>query len=95
MWFLKKALPSREEPDISLSIVNSKARLYLLIFAHYARIISLKRGIALNTCSNDFIRRYIERGHHVSGKIASGVAVRDDGSVAGEGRVVGVPKFYS
>ena len=26
--FLKKALPSREEPDISLSIMNSKARFY-------------------------------------------------------------------
>ena len=25
LWLLKKALPSREEPDISLSIVNSKA----------------------------------------------------------------------
>ena len=28
------------------------------------------------------------------GKIASGVAVRGDSSVAGEGRVVGVPKFH-
>ena len=25
LWLLKKALPSREEPDISLSILNSKA----------------------------------------------------------------------
>ena len=32
---------------------------------------------------------------HVSGKIASGVAVRGDSGVAGEGRVVGIPKFYS
>ena len=32
---------------------------------------------------------------HVSGKIASGVAVRGDGGVAGEGTVVGVPKFHS
>ena len=31
LWFLKKALTSREEPDISLSIVNrKKARLHLL-----------------------------------------------------------------
>ena len=30
LWLLKKALPSREEPDISLSTVNSKARLHLL-----------------------------------------------------------------
>ena len=29
------------------------------------------------------------------GKIASGVAVRGDSGVAGEGRVVGVPKFHS
>ena len=32
---------------------------------------------------------------HVSGKIASGVAVRGDGGVTGEGRIVGVPKFHS
>ena len=32
---------------------------------------------------------------HVSGKIASGVPVRGDSGVAGEGRVVGLPKFYS
>ena len=32
--FLKKALTSREEPDISLSIVNSKARLTCL----YSRV---------------------------------------------------------
>ena len=53
--FLKKALTSREEPDISLSIVNSKARLHLLILARYARNISPKHGSALNT-RNDFIR---------------------------------------
>ena len=35
---------------------------------------------------------YIER---VSGKIASGVAVRGDSGVVGEGRVFGVPKFHS
>ena len=28
LWLLKKALPSREETDISLSILNSKARFY-------------------------------------------------------------------
>ena len=55
LWLLKKALPSREEPDISLSIMNSKARFHL---ACYARII---RPRALNTRSNDFIRTYIER----------------------------------
>ena len=32
---------------------------------------------------------------HVSGNIASGVAVRVDSGVAGEGRVVGIPKFHS
>ena len=30
LWLLKKALPSREEPDISLSIVNSKAHIHQL-----------------------------------------------------------------
>ena len=38
---------------------------------------------------------YIERVTSHSGKIASGVAVRGDSGVAGEGRVVGVPKFHS
>ena len=32
---------------------------------------------------------------HVSGKIASEVAVRGDGGVVSEGRVFGVPKFHS
>ena len=58
LWLLKKALPSREEPDIRLSIMNSKARFQLM---RYARINSLKRGSALNTRSNDFIRTQIER----------------------------------
>ena len=31
MWLLKKALPSREKPDISLSIMNSKARLHRVL----------------------------------------------------------------
>ena len=56
LWLLKKALTSREEPDISL---NSKARFYTK--ALYARIINPKRGSALNTRRSDFIRTYIER----------------------------------
>ena len=46
-----------------------------------------------NTHSNNFICRYIEcvTSHK---RIASGVAVRGEGGVAGEGRVVGVPKFH-
>ena len=58
LWLLKTALPSREEPDISLSNMNSKARFQP---ARYARIISPKGGSVLNTLSNVFIRRYIER----------------------------------
>ena len=50
LWLLKIALPSREETDFSLALVNSKAR---LILGHYARSISLKHGSALNTRSND------------------------------------------
>jgi len=60
---LKKVLTSREEPDISLSIVNSKAR--FCTHMHFTRVL-----------------------------FALGVAVRGDGGVAGEGRVVGVPKFH-
>ena len=32
---------------------------------------------------------------HVSGEIASGVTVRGDCGVAGEGRLIGVPKVHS
>ena len=45
LWLLKKEFPSREEPDISLSIMNSNTRFHL---ARYARISTL------NTRSNDF-----------------------------------------
>ena len=33
--------------------------------------------------------------YRTSINISSGAAVRGDGSVAGEGRVVGIPKFHS
>ena len=53
----------------------------------------------LNTHSNDFIHTYIECvTSHKRKNIASGVSVKGDGGVAyvaGEGRVVGVPKFHS
>ena len=52
LWLLKKALPSGEEPDSSLSIMNSKAPRALPI--------NLKHGSAFNTRSNDFICTYIE-----------------------------------
>ena len=55
LWLLKrKALPSREEQDISLPIVNSRAH---FILACYMRIINLKCISGLNTHSNDFIRK--------------------------------------
>ena len=50
LWLLKIALPSREETDISLAIVNRKER---LILGHYTHSIFLKHGSALNTHSND------------------------------------------
>ena len=51
LWLVKKALPSREEPGISLSIMNSKARLHP---ARYVCIISSpKRSSALHARSND------------------------------------------
>ena len=49
LWLLEKGLPSREEPDISLSIVNNKA------CSLYDRIISPKHGSVLITRSSDFI----------------------------------------
>ena len=58
MLLLKKALPSREEPDISLSIVSSEVRLHLL-YTRYGHIIrgprvkvALRRSyVALLMCS--------------------------------------------
>jgi len=35
LWHLKKALHSREGPDISLSILNSKARFYTIALHAY------------------------------------------------------------
>ena len=88
------SLPLREEPDISLSIVNSKARFDpLYICVRYTCIISPKCGSVLNTHSNDFIHMYIE--HVTSCKRKNCFAVSGDGGVADEGRSVGVPKFYS
>ena len=55
-------------------------------------IISLKRSSVLNTRSNDFIRRYIER---VTSRKRFESHWRGDGGVAGEGTVVGAPKFHS
>ena len=70
--------------------MNSKAAFTLTLYAH---IISLKRGSTLNTRSNDFIRTYIERV--TSRKRKNHFMSRGEGGVAGEGRVVGVPKFHS
>ena len=57
LWLFLKSFTLREEPDISLSIVNSKACFYTNVLRV---IITLKRGSAFNTRSNDFIRGYIE-----------------------------------
>ena len=51
------SLSPREEPDISLSIVNSFDLLYT---PHYTSIISPKHDSTLNTHSNDIIHTYIE-----------------------------------
>ena len=48
----------------------------------------------LNTCSNDFIHRPIEC-EMLCKCIACGTAVRGEGGVAGEEKLVGVPKFHS
>ena len=50
LWLPTKALPSSEEPDISSSIVNSKAA---FILVPNVRIVSPKHGSVLTTCSND------------------------------------------
>ena len=58
--------------------------------------ISRKHSSALNTHSDDFLRRHSECVTSRKGnKIASEVAVRGDSGVAGEERVVSVPKFHS
>ena len=80
MLLLEKALPSREEPDISLAIVR--------IARFYTHITRPKHSSTLNTHSNNFIQNMLR---HIRGKIASGVAMRGDGGVAGEGKIVCVP----
>ena len=57
-------------------------------------IIIAQSAVSMLNTRNDFIRRYIERVTSISEIIASGVAVRGDSGVAGERRVVGIPKFY-
>ena len=51
--------------------------------------------VALVNTRNDFIRSILNVTSRKRNKIASGVAVRGDSGVAGEGRVVGVQKFHS
>lgn len=92
LWLLNPQGRSKTFINISLSIVNSKARFYTYF---YACFISPKCGSALNTHGNDFIRTYIGRMTSRKRKIVSGIAVKGEGGVAGEGRVVGVPKFHS
>ena len=89
--FLKKLYPQGRSQTSVHQIANSEARLHLLIHVQYMHNISLKHGSTFNT-RNDFI---LNVWCHVSRKIASGVAVRGDSGVAGEGRVVRVPKFHS
>ena len=99
LWLLKKALPSREEPGISLSIRHTFTSPHFtsphLTSPHLTCVISLQRGSALNTRSNDFICTYIERVMSRKRKNRFVSPVRGETGVAGEGRVVGVPKFHS
>ena len=91
LWLLKKALPSREEPDISLSIMNSKVAFTLTLYEH---AVLLARSAVAHPIHVALIRRYIERVVSRKRKIA----VRGDGGVAGvagERNVVGVPKSHS
>ena len=67
--------------------MNSKACFYTNTL-----LISLKCSSTLNTHSNDFIRTCIER---VTSRKRNNRIVRGEGGVAGEGRVVGLPKFHS
>ena len=52
IFVASKAVPSREEPDIILSIVNRPFTCF--VPTHYVRNISPKHGSVLNT-HNDFI----------------------------------------
>ena len=67
----------------------------LALYSHSVHSISPKHGSTFNTCSKDFVPKYIECVTSCKRKIALGVAVRGDGGVAGEGRAVGIPKFHS
>ena len=71
---------------------NSRHAFTSFILARYARSTSPKHDSAPNTRSNDFICSYLER---VTSRIREKIALQvGDGGVAGEGRVIGVPKFH-
>ena len=92
--FLKKLYRRGRSQTSIYQIMNSEAPLHpLYTRALHARNISTKHDSALNT-RNDLICGILDVTSRKR-KIASGVAVRGDSGVAGEGRVVGVPKFHS
>ena len=86
MWLLKKLYPQRRSQTSVCQSWIAKHAFTSFILARYAHNINPKHGSMLNT-RNEFIRSIL--------KIASGVALRGDSGVAGEGRVVSMPKFHS
>ena len=45
LWLVEKALPSWEEADISLSIMNSKAHLHLVRYVYYSPEVPVAHSI--------------------------------------------------
>ena len=89
--FLKKVYPQgRSQTSLYQSGMPSPA-LYLRIIC----VISAQSTVARLIHTMILYVGILNVWHHVSGKIASGVAVRGDSSVAGEQWVIGVRKFHS
>ena len=89
MWLLNKALPQG----------RSQTSVYRSWIARHTHTLHTYCSWSVVACliyvAMTLYIGVLHVWHHVRGKITSGVTVRGEGGVAGIGRVVGVPKFYS
>ena len=90
--FLKMLYPQGRSQTLVYQLWMAR---HAFILAFYARIINPKHSSMLSTHRWFYTYKYIGRVTSCKRKIASRVTVKGEGGVAGEGRVVGVPKFHS
>ena len=92
LWLLNKRYPQGRSQK---SVYQSWIAEYAFTCFILACIISSKHiARSIHTAMILYIH-ILNMWCHIRGKIASWVPVRVEGGVAGEGRVFGIPKFYS